>query len=168
MPAKSSWLFGIPEIVARLSAMQSPVVDRSTVEQLFGVRRRRATDLVQYFGGYRVGNTASVDREKLIRQLEELSNDPEALREQHRKLRISEELEKIAQQTRAARIVIGNFRPAPDETLWALPHGVSIAGGRLVVEFDCVQELLMQLYKLAQAAAADFERFSDVASRTSQ
>ena len=168
MPAKSSWLFGIPEIVARLSAMQSPVVDRSTVERLFGVRRRRASDLVQYFGGYRVGNAVLVDRDKLIRQLEELSRDPEVLREQHRKLRISEELEKIAQQSRAARIVIGNIRHIPHEAVWALPRGVSIAGGRLIVEFDCVQELLMQLYKLAQAAAADFERFSDVASRTSE
>jgi len=168
MPAKSSWLLGIPEIVARLSAMQSPVVDRSTVEQLFGVRRRRASDLVQSFGGYRVGNAVLVDRDKLIRQLEELSNDPEVLREQHRKLRISEELEKVAQQSRAARIVIGNIRHVPHETAWTLPRGVSIAGGRLIVEFDCVQELLMQLYKLVLAAAADFERFSDVASRTSE
>ena len=50
MPAKSSWLQRIPEIIETLSAMGVPAVDRATCERLFGVRRHRAIDLMQRSG----------------------------------------------------------------------------------------------------------------------
>jgi hypothetical protein len=59
MPAKSSWLLRIPEILNLLSAMHNPVIDRASCEQLFGVRRRRAIELIRLFGGYTAGNTST-------------------------------------------------------------------------------------------------------------
>ena len=161
MPAKSSWLLRIPNIVATLSEMQAPVVDRGTFERLFRVRRRRAVDLVQRFGGYRVGNTVLVDRQKLIRQLQELETDPEVIREQRRKQRIADELDHIHRYSKAAAVVISGLPPVPFGAGWALPNGVSILDGRLSVEFSGVEELLTRLYGLAQAAAADFDCFCE-------
>ena len=85
MPAKSQWLLRIPEIVASLSELEVPVVDRAICERLFRVRRRRAIELIQHFGGYRSGNTVLVDRLALIRQLNHLNADSEVDRERRRK-----------------------------------------------------------------------------------
>ena len=44
MPAKALWLLHIPEIIAMLETFDVPVVDRSIIERLFELRRRRATN----------------------------------------------------------------------------------------------------------------------------
>ena len=40
MPAKALWLLQIPEIVSQLETFDVPVVNRSIIERLFGLRRR--------------------------------------------------------------------------------------------------------------------------------
>jgi hypothetical protein len=57
MPAKALWLLQIPEIVALLETFDVPVVDRAVIERLFGLRRRRAIELLHRFGGYQAGRT---------------------------------------------------------------------------------------------------------------
>ena len=51
MPAKAMWLLQIPEILSQLETFDVPVVDRAIVERLFGLRRRRAIELMHRFGG---------------------------------------------------------------------------------------------------------------------
>ena len=161
MPAKSQWLLRIPEIVASLSELEVPVVDRAICERLFRVRRRRAIELIQHFGGYRSGNTVLVDRLALIRQLNHLNADSEVDRERRRKARLSERLDEVAWTSAAAHIVIKPIRPPmhPQD----LPKGVTLTAGRLTVEFFGVQDLLSRLYELSQSAAADFDRFASLA-----
>ena len=45
MPAKPVWLLKIPEIVAMLESFNVPVVDRASVERLFGLRRRNSASV---------------------------------------------------------------------------------------------------------------------------
>jgi hypothetical protein len=165
MPAKSSWWLKIPEIVLALSAMQVPVVDRKTFERLFGVRRRRAMQLAQQFGGYRAGNTSLVDRLALIDNLRRLEADPDVIFEQRRKQKISDELEEVRRHSKAATVLIQALPAARHGTQWTLPSGVQIADGKLTVGFASVEELMARLYGLAQAAAADFERFCETVTR---
>ena len=66
MPAKAQWLLQIPEIVSLLETFDVPVVDRGTIERLFGLRRRRAIELMHRFGGYQAGRTFLIDRHLLI------------------------------------------------------------------------------------------------------
>jgi len=73
MPAKPPWLLLIPEIVAALETFDVPVVDRSTIERLFGLRRRRAIQLMHEFGGYQAGRTFLIDRKKFLDQLRRLT-----------------------------------------------------------------------------------------------
>jgi hypothetical protein len=62
MPIKKTWLLRLPEIRAELTAMEVPVVDRAVFERVFGVRRRRAIQLLHHFGGFQAGRTFLVDR----------------------------------------------------------------------------------------------------------
>src|SRR5689334_12786005 len=57
MPAKPAWLLHLSEIIEQLEAFDVPVVDRGIVERVFGLRRRRAIELLHRFGGYQAGRT---------------------------------------------------------------------------------------------------------------
>jgi hypothetical protein len=89
MPATASWLQRIPEILDMLAPWPPPVVDRASCEKLFGVRRRRAIDLLRYFGGYTSGNTVLIDRAQLIACLEEIADRPGVRWEIQRKLKLA-------------------------------------------------------------------------------
>ena len=66
MPMKKMWLLRLPEIRTELEALPAPVIDRAMIEQIFGVRRRRALQLMQYFGGWQSGQACLVDRLDLL------------------------------------------------------------------------------------------------------
>jgi hypothetical protein len=159
MPPKPQWLLRIPEILEELSSLDLPVVDRALIERIFGLKRRRAVEVLHSFGGYQAGRTFLVERRELLRRLKSIQGSPEFAFEQRRRERLTEVLEKMRKYRAAARVRI----PAPPEawrqapTRW--PEGVRLEGGRLTVEFATAEELLGRLFGIAQAAANDFERF---------
>lgn len=162
MPAKPRWLLHIPQILDLLRDLSFPVVDRKMCESLFGVGRRRAISLMQYFGGYRSGNTILVDRLDLIARLESLWEDPSSLKERKRKVRLAARLEAIRRARTATAVAIA-VEPAVWRTRFPnLPGGVSIGAGELTVKFSRTEELLQRLFEVAQAAANDFEAFQAV------
>ena len=95
MPIKKTWLLRLPEIRAELTAMEVPVVDRAVFERVFGVRRRRAIQLLHHFGGFQAGRTFLVDRLALLRQLEPLEESAEFALEQQRRQRLIDFLERV-------------------------------------------------------------------------
>lgn len=164
MPTKKTWLLRLPQIREELSAMQVPVVDRAIFERLFGVRRRRAIQLLNYFGGFQSGRTFLIDRISLIEQLAPLEASAEFAVEQRRRQRLVESLEKLRHLRAGARVIIP-VEPAPNGT--PLPEGVLLDCGTLRVKFADVGDLLAKLYALSQAAAADFESFRAAAEGVS-
>jgi hypothetical protein len=90
MPAKAQWLLRVPEILEELRALDVPVVDRAVCERLFRLRRRRAIDLIHFFGGYQAGRTFLIDRPKLVAQLEQIRDSPDFKMEWRRKDRLAE------------------------------------------------------------------------------
>ena len=85
MPTKKTWLLQLITICEELTAMDVPVIDRAVFERLFGVRRRRAIQLMHFFGGYQAGRTFLLDRLALLRQLEPLEASAEFALEQRRR-----------------------------------------------------------------------------------
>lgn len=158
LAAKSNWLLQIPEILDRLASLEIPVVDRTIMERLFGVKRREAINLLHRFGGYRSGNTFLAGRLGLIRQLQLLQDSPEFSEEHHRRTKLSQELDQTRCDYAAARILlpvtrgVANFRTT-------LPEGVHLQPSRLQVDFSGAEDLLTKLYAIAQSAARDYERF---------
>ncbi len=157
MPTKKTWLLRLPEIRQELAAMKVPVVDRAIFERLFGVQRRRAIQLLHFFGGYQSGKTFLIDRLALIEQLAPLEASAEFAVEQQRRQRLVDALDKVRRARAGAQVVIPLAAGGGNGA--GLPPGVQIESGMLRVTFADVTDLLAKLYAVSQVAAVDFETF---------
>jgi hypothetical protein len=163
LPTQPQWLLRLPEIIAEISAMDAPVIDRAVLERVFGVRRRRAVDMMGAFGGYQVGRTFVIDRPKLIAGLEQIRQSGAFTFERQRKEHLAEELDRARRCHAGAKVSIpiekeDLERKAPD-----FAPGIELEVGRLTVAFGNAEDLLRKLYGLAQAATQDFEAFKNAA-----
>src|SRR5581483_891174 len=104
MPVKKTWLLRLPQIREELAGMEVPVIDRGVFERIFGVRRRRALQLMHYFGGLQTGQAFLIDRISLLRQLEPLEASTEFALERSRRQRLTEDLEKLRRSRLGARV----------------------------------------------------------------
>src|ERR1035438_3046342 len=138
MPAKPQWLLKIPAIFDQLRSLEIPVLDRSVCERIFGVRRRRAVQLMHRLGGYQSGNTVLLDRINLSRQLEAQGLSSDFGNEQHRKTRLAQKLDSLHQYRTALCVRI----PVVPVATGILPDGIAFSVGRMTVEFAGVEELL--------------------------
>src|ERR1022692_435326 len=92
MPAKPEWLLRLPEIRAELEH-HVPVVDRSGIERIFGLKRRRAIELLHQFGGYQAGRTFLLDRARLLEALHSLESGEDYTAEKRRRERLGDVVE---------------------------------------------------------------------------
>jgi hypothetical protein len=159
MPAKAQGLLRVPDILAELSALDVPIVDRAVCERLFGLGRRRAIDLIRGFGGYQAGRTFLVDRPKLVAQLEQIRDSPDFKMESRRKERLAERLDAIRRLQAGVRVAVPVEPEALRQRLPDLPPGVELSPGALHIQFQSPEELLGKLFALAQAIANDYEAF---------
>jgi hypothetical protein len=159
MPARALWLLHIPEIIAMLEMFDVPVVDRAIIERLFGLRRRRAIELLHRFGGYKAGRTFLVDRRLLIEHLRRLADGEEFQQERQRKERLGHTVDQLRRHQTAARVKISVQPDVFSRKLAELSAGVALGPGHLHIEFSGTEDLLSKLYELSQAASNDFDRF---------
>ena len=141
-----------------MEVVDVPVIDRAIVEHLFGLRRRRAIELLHRFGGYQAGRTFLIDRRLLIDELRRLGGGQEFELEIRRKQRLGQAVDELRlnQAATAVRIPV---RPEPACRIADLPADVALEPGQLRVDFCGTEDLLSKLYELSQAAAQDFDRF---------
>jgi hypothetical protein len=159
MPAKPSWFTRIPDIIEELKQLDTPVIDRHMCEILFAVRRRRAIELMQRFGGYRTGNTIVLDRTDLVRSLERLQRSAEGAWERRRKHRLAKRLDDLHRLRSAATVTLPVSRDECVRRRAELPEGVVLDQQRLAVTFRTAEQLFARLYELAQSALYDFDAF---------
>ena len=159
MPARKTWLLRLTQIREELSALTVPVIDRAVFERIFGVRRRRAVQLMHFFAGFQTSQALLVDRLELLRQLAPLEASAEYVLERCRRERLTEALEKLRRHHQAAAVALPVQPDVLGRKLAELPEGICLEPGRLRVNFTRAEELLATLYELAQAAANDFESF---------
>ena len=159
MPAKAAWLLKIPEIVEQLEVFDVPVVDRAIIEQLFGLRRRRAIEMLHRFGGYQAGRTFLIERQLLIDQLRLLAEGEDFQVESRRKERLDHKVDGLRRNHIAARVIIPVEPDVFGRKLADVSAGVALEPGHLHIEFSGAEDLLSKLYELSQAASNDFDRF---------
>ena len=164
MPMKKTWLLRVAEIREELAAVEAPVLDRGMCERIFGVRRRRALQLMHYFGGWQSGQAYLVDRLALLSQLEPFEKGAELVMEQRRRQRLSDTLEQTRRHRAAARVILPVTADVDRRSIADLPAGVQLQPGSLRVEFGAAEDLLAKLFELAQAAAHDFDGFRRMVS----
>jgi hypothetical protein len=159
MPAKPEWLLRLPEIRAELEHLDVPVVDRAGIEHIFGLRRRRAIELMHQFGGYQSGRTFLVDRVRLLEALHSLESREDYAAEKRRRERLGDVVEASREHLIAMRVRIPVRAAVARASLDRLTPGILLSPGVLTIEFQCPTELLERLYWLAQAISHDFEKF---------
>jgi len=168
MPAKAPWLLHVPEIIAMLEAFDVPVVDRSMIERVFGLRRRRAIELLHCFGGYQAGRTFLIGRHVLIDHLRRLAEGEEFHLEKRRKERLAHTIDQLRRHHAAARVKIPVPPDVRNRKLAELSAGVALEAGHLHIEFSGAEDLLTKLFELSQVASNDFERFRAAAESAEQ
>jgi hypothetical protein len=157
LPAVASWILRIPGIIADVEQLSTPVVDRAMFERLFGVRRRRAIELMRHFGGFRSGNTVLVERQSLLSGLRQFECGPDYTREHARKQKVADELDALHRGSAGAVIRLPVSADVRQRTPYDLPSGISLQPGQLIVAFTAPEELFGKLYELAMAAVNDFD-----------
>ena len=159
MPAIPSWFQRLGEILEVLRSLEAPFLDRAAVEQLFGVRRRRAHQLMAAFGGYQAGKAFLVDRGSLIRALENLRAGAPFQWEARRSRRVAEALTAARREWAARRVQIPAAQSGEHRGWSGLPEGIQLQPGELRIAFASAEDLLRKLFDLSQAIAHDYEGF---------
>ena len=162
MPAKPEWLLRLPEIRAELEHLDVPVVDRAGIEHIFGLKRRRAIELMHQFGGYHTGRTFLVDRARLLEALQSQESREDYSVEKRRRERLGDVVEASREHLIAMRVRIPVRATAARASLDRLAPGVLLLPGMLSIEFQHPVELLEKLYELAQAISHDFDKFEEL------
>ena len=162
MPAKPEWLLRLPDIRAELEHLDVPVVDRSGIERIFGLKRRRAIELMHEFGGYQAGRTFLLDRTRLLEALQSQESREDYSVEKRRRERLGDVVEASREHLIAMRVRIPVRAMAARASLDRLAPGVLLMPGMLSIEFRHPIELLEKLYSLAQAISHDFEKFEEL------
>jgi hypothetical protein len=162
MPAKPEWLLRLPDIRGELEHLDVPVVDRAGIERIFGLRRRRAIELMHQFGGYQAGRTFLLDRARLLEALQSLESQEGYTAEKRRRERLRDVVEASREHLISTRVRIPVHAAAARASLDRLAPGVLLMPGMLSIEFRHPIELLEKLYWLAQAISHDFEKFEEL------
>ena len=112
MPTQPIWFHRLPPILETLRGMEVSHLDRLAVQKLFGVRERRARQLMAGLEGLRVGNASAVARLSLIARLEQTASGGLFKWETNRRARVVEELDRTRRQLAARRVRI------PPRLMW--------------------------------------------------
>ena len=158
MPPTPAWQGRLAEIRAALESLEAPALDRSQVEQLFGVARRRAQALMAGIEKPRHGCATRVPREALLALLDTVgarrNADEEVARQVRLRARLAEE--------RRLPPSLPVFRPAADQAQ-LFPPGISLTGpGELRLRFSSPGGLLGSILVLLEQQAADPQGFADL------
>jgi hypothetical protein len=149
-----------------LADVTLPVIDRAVIQNVFGLGRRQAIELMHRFGGFQAGRTFLIDRKQLIAALDGIVATRDYQQEQARHEKLTAALAKFQRTRRAQEVKIDVSAEVFSTTLNTLPKAVHLGPGKLEVEFSGCEDLLTKLFTLAQAAANDYEGFQNASDGT--
>ncbi len=162
MPVRPTWFARIPALLHTLRADAAPPeFTRRDIEQLFGVRRRRAIALLHRFGAARRGPDLVAVRESLIADLEQRWSDEAAARAADQERHVAETLADARRALTLPRIALPSPAPLSTVTVAGLPVGIRLTRKELSVTFSSAQDLIAKLFTLAQALANDYESLEE-------
>ena len=164
VPDKPIWYGRLPEVIAELRNFPWPWVDRQTLQDLLGVGRRRAQQILQPCVARQIGASGVADRDELIAHLTRLAASEEGYYERRRRQKLAEVLNGLRH---AALHQPAVFVEAPvaivNQKLENLPEGVSVSPGCIRIQFSAPHEALEKLLALAMAIGNDLNCFEQAA-----
>jgi hypothetical protein len=156
MPDHPLWLERVPAVLDFLADPEAPaLLDRRTIEELLGVRRRRAIVILHQCKAARRRGELQAPRESVVAFLKSQDHEATLSRERARQQQVAEALGQARRELALPRISLP--RPQTTLTLAGLPPGIHLTHGNLSVDFTTAQDLVNKLFSVAQAFAHDYE-----------
>ncbi len=166
MPDKPVWYGQLDTAIQSLRALPYPWIDRSMIEQLLGVGRRRAQQILAPCVTHTVGSNGLADRDRLIAHLEQLARGEAAGYERQRRQKVAGEIARLREAfLHQPRVLVEAPTRIVSQTFAGL-QGVTISPGQIIVEFCSPQDALEKLLALAMAIGNDPDAFEHLASGT--
>jgi hypothetical protein len=163
VPARPAWISRINEICDELERLPRPFVDRTTLEVLLQVGRRRAQQILAPCVSDKIGANGLADREAVMRRLREMAAGQEEHVEIERRRKVAEVIESLRRERiESPQVLIEAPVRVLSQQLRNLPDGVSIAPGRITIQFAEPQQALEKLLALAMAIGNDYEQFEEI------
>ncbi|HYI91949.1 MAG TPA: hypothetical protein VEX68_00255 [Bryobacteraceae bacterium] len=166
MPDKPLWLVRLPEAIERLESSSDPWVDRNQIEQLLGVGRRRAQQILSTVASREVGSSRVARAADVIGYLQRIAAGEVACYDAHRRKQLWDQLgrqrEKWLEQPPVLVDVSGTtIQRVQRRDIDGLPEGVSLSPGNIFVSFTTPEEALEKLVALALAISRNREAFEE-------
>jgi hypothetical protein len=161
MPAQPTWFHRLEKILAELRGLGTDYLDRQTVERIFGVRERRARQLITGLPCIQVGNAVAVSRSALIERLETTKVGDRFQWEIVRRTRVAVSLEKLRNNFAARQVQVPVPADARDRLFDDLSPEIEFRPGELRIRFAGAKDLAAKLFELSQAMANDWSSFAD-------
>jgi hypothetical protein len=154
----------VPHIRSELEQLPRPFIDRATLESVLQVGRRRAQQILAPCVSDHVGANGLADRDVVIRHLREIAAGEEEHHEFERRRKVSGVLEQLRRQRiERPQVLVEASVQVMSQQLRNLPPGVTVAPGRITVEFAEPQQAPEKLLALAMALGNDYEAFEQIA-----
>jgi hypothetical protein len=164
--AQPAWFHQLEEILEELRALQISHLDRLAVQKLFGVRERRARQIMAGLPGLQVGNAVAVERQALIERLENTAASDRFQWEISRRARLAEDLGRTRRRLAARRVRIPAAADVRDRSVSELAGGIELRPGELRIQFCGAEDLAAKLFELSQAMANDWPAFASICTES--
>ncbi len=162
MPAQPAWFHRLNEILEQIRDLPVSHLDRLAVQKLFGVRERRARQIMAGLRGLQVGNAFAVERTALVARLESIAAGDRFQTEMARRTRMVEKLNRTRRELAARRVLIPTPPPSPARVLG---DGIELLPNELRIRFQSAEELAARLFQLSQNMATDWVAFTDLVEK---
>jgi hypothetical protein len=159
VPAQPTWFHWLEQILNDLRAMEDSYLDRLAVEKLFGVRQRRARQIMAGLPGLQVGNAFAVERQALLARLETIAAGERFQWEITRRARLAEDLDRTRRQLAGRRVYIPAAADVQEKSMSKLDSAIELRAGELRIQFQGAEDLAAKLFELSQAMANDWHAF---------
>ena len=130
MPSQPAWFHRLDEILETLRAWSPAISTAWPCKKLFGVRERRARQIMAGLPGLRAGNAFAVERRALIDRLEETAAGGVFQWEVNRRARVVEDLDRTRRQLAARRVRIPAASDVQERRVRDLSSDIALRPGR--------------------------------------
>ena len=160
MPDKPIWCGRLEQIAHDLDSDPDPWVDRGMLEEMLGIGRRRAQQILAPCVTRQVGRSGLARREAVLEHLRRLAASEQRYYERRRQRRLAEYLEELRQaRLQQPQVLVEAPASVSRQKLDGLPDGVEIVPGEIRLRFQTATEALEKLLALAMAIGNERERF---------
>ena len=159
MPAQPVWFHRLEEILEELRELKVSHLDRVAVQKLFGVKERRARQLMAGLPGLQAGNAFAADRLALLARFENIAVGERFQWEVARRSRLADELDRTRRQIAGRGVRIATTAADP-QRLRDMPAGIAFAPGQLRITFQGAEDLAARLFTLSQVMTNDWDAFA--------